>query len=46
MGWSHGWFGWAVDSSTMDIDEVEEGGEGGSLGSIVGTACGEEAGEG
>ena len=29
----------------MDIDKVDEGGEGGSLGSTVGAAWGEEAGE-
>ena len=45
IGFSHGWSGWAVDSSTIDIEEVDEGGEGGSLGSTVGAACGEEDGE-
>ena len=39
IGVSHGWSGWAVDSSTMDMEEVEEGGEGGSLGSTVVAAC-------
>ena len=45
IGVSHGWSGWAVDSSTIDIEEVDEGREGGSLGSTVGAACGEESGE-
>ena len=45
IGFSHRWSGWAVDSSTIDIEEVDEGGEGGSLGSTVGAACGEEDGE-
>ena len=42
IGISHGWFGWAVDSSTMDMEEVDDGGEGGSFGSTMGAACGDE----
>ena len=34
-----------MDSSTIDMDEVDEGGEGGSLGSTVCAASGEETGE-